>query len=132
MRNTKLAQEILKKLHIYAPYVNRFPTQGPCFYEHGIGYWTHQEEELQKAIDEFEKEHNATVYGVVHGLYEFGEGWDFYYFNNDEAKTVDDVIEEYAPGQYYAYSAFHDGDFELTEFGEEVITGKYGGIVRIY
>ena len=130
MKNKKLAQEVLKTLKIYGPYVTRFGTEGPCFYEGGIGYWAHQEEKLQKVIDELEASENVTVYGVVHSVSNLGELWDVYALDND-AQTVDEVIDEAGPGQYYAYARCYDGNFEYIESGDEVIAQRFGGIIRI-
>ena len=129
MKNVKLAQDVLRTLGVYGPYIRSFGTKGACFYESGIGYWAYQEEVAKKIINEVEST-GKTVYAVVHGKYEFGELWDVYAFDND-CTSVEEVLEEYGAQRYIAYAYCFDGDGEYVESGDEVIMGRYGGVVRV-
>ena len=80
----------MKKLNYFGQSINAFRRSGyvminePPF---GAHYYTHDDERLQQAIKEFERENNALVYAVVRAFTSLGD--------MDSLLYVDDYEEEW-------------------------------------
>lgn len=134
--NTTITQkekaiEVMKKLNIYKPYINGFIERDQvCFFEQFVGFWTDQEPELYKKMQEIEKEHNCKIYAVTHEYTEFGELYDFL--------IVTDYPEEWdmlsnnksSLHTVYAYVWNKDCDY-YSEFSSITVQSFGGGIKRI-
>lgn len=100
---------------------------------HGILYWLDEDE--QKAVDEFEKEHDGLkVYHCYKAHTEFGDMLSMLFvdgtsqenFEQDKAYFDSDIDD----GYIMTYTKNFDDDF-CSEFGSIVIRSLFGGIQRI-
>ena len=92
----------------------------------GFLYWL--DDEQKEYVSDFEEEHNALVYHVIHNYTEVGEMLTFLY--------VSDYVEEWGydrddlkAGYACAYVKNLDED-AFSEFGSVGIKPEFGGLVR--
>lgn len=92
----------------------------------GFLYWL--DDEQKEYVSDFEEEHNALVYHVIHNYTEVGEMLTFLY--------VSDYVEEWGydrddlkSGYACAYVKNLDED-AFSEFGSVGIKPEFGGLVR--
>ena len=125
------AIELLKKMDIYAPYIQGFrDSDKVCFFERFGGYWVEQEPELYEKMRSLEKKYNCLVYAVTHEFTEFGELYDFLIVT-DYPKEWDDLV--YSQGSYHTAFAYvwNKDDDQCSEFGSVMVQSFGGGIRRI-
>ena len=125
------AIELLKKMDIYAPYIQGFrDSDKVCFFERFGGYWVEQEPELYEKMRSLEKKYNCLVYAVTHEFTEFGELYDFLIVT-DYPKEWDDLV--YSQGSYHTAFAYvwNKDDDQCSEFGSVTVQSFGGGIRRI-
>ena len=125
------AIELLKKMDIYAPYIQGFrDSDKVCFFERFGGYWVEQEPELYEKMRSLEKKYNCLVYAVTHEFTEFGELYDFLIVT-DYPKEWDDLV--YSQGSYHTAFAYvwNKDDDQCSEFGSVMVQSFGGGIKRI-
>lgn len=94
----------------------------------GIGALYECNETEKQYILDFEKEHNALVYHMIHNMTEFGELYTMLYVSSSPEEwkeDLDDVKEGYA----LAYVKNIDAP-ECSEFGSVGIRPSIGGLVR--
>lgn len=95
--------------------------------EHGgMLYWLTTAQQIQ--VEEFEEEHNAVVYHIIHDYTEFGELLTLLYVSDYEEEWEydrDDLHEGYP----LAYVVNLD-DNSLSEFGSVGVIEQFGGLVR--
>ena len=89
-------------------------------------YWLDSDQ--QAIVDEFEQEHNALVYHVIHNFTEFGELYALLYVSAHEDEWGYDQ-DDLKCGFPLAYVKNVDDDF-CSEFGSIGIKPQYGGLVR--
>lgn len=122
----------MQALDLYKPYVNLFEKSDEIFLSEMTGgvYEFHADKELVAKIREFETEHNALVYHIIHTYTEFGELYNFLYVSDyEEEWEIDNA--DIADGYAMAY-VWNKTDEWLSEFGSIGVKGKFGGIVRVY
>ena len=134
------AIELMNKLGIYKPYINKFKSTGTvCLFEGFGGFYI--EEDTEPALFTKIKEHEAKtgdlVYAVTHEIMEFGECYSFLIVPNfnsyDEEEAnweIDSMKEDIDSGYAFAYVWNKDDDW-CSEFGDIVVRSFGGGIKRI-
>lgn len=120
----------MKALGLYGPYIKAFEKTNEIFLSEMIGgvYEFDSNKELVAKIKEFEAEHNALVYHVIHTFTVIGELYSFLYVSDyDEEWEMDnsDIDDGYA----LAY-VWNKNDEWCSEFGSIGVQGKFGGVVR--
>ena len=99
----------------------------------GVLYWCTQANganRFVKVIEEFEQEHNATVYHAIHCYTEFGELLNLLYVSDYEEEWQQDrqdLKENYS----FCYVVNLDAEI-FSEFGSVGINIVNGGLIRIY
>ncbi len=92
----------------------------------GFLYWLDSDD--QAIVDEFQTEHNALVYHVIHSYTEFGELYALLYVSDDEDEWGYDK-DDIKSGCALAYVKNVTDDW-CSEFGSIGIRPQYGGLVR--
>lgn len=92
----------------------------------GILYWLDSDQ--QAIVDEFETEHDALVYHVIHNFTEFGGLYSLLYVSKHEEEWETDR-EDLKNGYAFVYVKNVD-DNCCNEFGSICIKPQYGGLVR--
>lgn len=107
--------------------------QGRLNFSEGVGflYWIDEstENELLKRVRDFEKEHDAVVYHVIHNRTNFGELYSFLYVSQyDEEWEYDD--EDIKAG--YAVAYVENINYpDCSEFGSISFQPANGGLMRV-
>lgn len=120
----------MKALDLYNPYVKAFNDKDEIFMSEMTGgvYEFSENTELQAKVKEFEAEHNALVYHVIHTFTQFGELYNFLYVSDHQDEWEMDNAD-IADGYALAY-VWNKTDDWCSEFGSIGVRGKFGGIVR--
>ena len=92
----------------------------------GILYWLDSDQ--QAIVDEFETEHDALVYHVIHNFTEFGGLYSLLYVSKHEEEWETDR-EDLKDGYAFVYVKNVDDNW-CSEFGSICIKPQYGGLVR--
>ena len=92
----------------------------------GFLYWLNDEQ--KQIVTEFEEDHDALVYHVIHDFTEFGELLTFLYVSDYEEEWEDDV-NDLKDGYSCAYVKNLSDDF-CSEFGSICFRQQFGGLVR--
>ena len=122
---------IMKRMDIYAPYIQGFRENGMvCFFEHFGGYWADQEPELYEKMKAIEKRYNCLVYAITHEFTDFGECYSMLIVTAypKEWKTL--VQSKGNKHVAFAY-VWNKDDDECSEFGSVMVHSFGGGIKRI-
>lgn len=110
--------------------INEFK-KGNVWMSESIGFlYEINDKKVQEKIKEFEKEYNATVYHLIHNMFEFGECYSFLYVSRDNEEWEDDnkILKQ---GYPYAY-VWNVDDEWCSEIGSIGIKPMNGGIKRTY
>ena len=120
----------MKVLDLYGPYIKAFEKKDEIFLSEITGgvYEFGEDTKLVDKIKEFEAEHNALVYHVIHTPTQFGELYNFLYISDHQEEWGMDN-EDISGGYALAY-VWNKDDEWCSEFGEIGVRGKFGGIVR--
>ena len=125
------ALELLKKLGIYAPYIEGFRENNEiCYFEYYGGYWASHNKKLTTKINEIEKKYNCSVYAVTHEFTEFGECYDFLIVTDYEEEW-DYLLDSYGNNHYAFAYVWNKDDEWCSEFGTIGLKSFGGGIKRI-
>lgn len=119
----------MEKLELSKQCIDAFK-KGKVWESEGIGALYELNEEEQKIVDNFEKEHkNCRVYHVIHNLFEFGEVYSLLYVDNyfEEWNYFDEDLQSNIT---FVYAYNKDDDF-CSEFGSISIKKNIGGLVRV-
>lgn len=92
----------------------------------GFLYWLDSDQ--QAIVDDFETEHNAIVYHVIHSYTQFGEMYALLYVSDDEDEWDYDK-DDIKCGCAIAYVKNVTDDW-CSEFGSIGIKPQFGGLVR--
>ena len=86
-------------------------------------------EELTVKVKEFETEHNALVYHVIHTYTQFGELYNFLYVSDypDEYEMDHEDIKN----NYVMCYVWNKNDDWCSEFGTIKVKQLFGGLLRI-
>ena len=120
----------MKMLDLYTDYIKAFKDNGEIFMSEMTGgvYEFEANTELVNKVKEFEAEHNALVYHVIHTLTQFGELYNFLYVSDyDEEYDLDNA--DIKAGYALAY-VWNKNDEWCSEFGTIGVKGLFGGIIR--
>lgn len=120
----------MKMLDLYNPYIKAFNDKDEIFMSEMTGgvYEFSENRALQARVKEFEAEHNALVYHVIHTFTQFGELYNFLYVSDHQDEWEMDNAD-IAEGYALAY-VWNKDDEWCSEFGSIGVRGKFGGIVR--
>lgn len=126
------AIELMKALDIYKPYIDVFEQEDKvCFYEMFGGYWEEQEPEIQKKLNELEKQYNCVVYAITHEFTDFGECWDFLIVT-DYPEEHDTLLYDQGDDNFIAFAyVWNKTDDYCSEFGSIGVKSFGGGIRRV-
>lgn len=125
------AIQLLREMDIFKPYIDAFEKENKVtYFERYVGYWAEQEPDLQAKIQEFEQEHDCTVYAVTHEYFDFGECYTFLIVTNykQEWKYLMETYKDKHLAQAYVWNV--DDDY-CSEFGMVTVRSLWGGIRRI-
>ena len=120
----------MKMLDLYTDYIKAFKDNSEIFMSEMTGgvYEFEANTELVNKVKEFEAEHNALVYHVIHTLTQFGELYNFLYVSDyDEEYDLDNA--DIKAGYALAY-VWNKNDEWCSEFGTIGVKGLFGGIIR--
>lgn len=124
----KEALERMTMLHMSRQCINAFK-DGKVWESEGYGALYEVNEKEQSYIDAFEKEHNATVYHMIHNMTEFGELYTMLYVSKHKSEWQSDRYD-IEDGYALAYVKNIDAP-ECSEFGSVGIRPNIGGLVRV-
>ena len=94
--------------------------------EGGILYWL--DEKQQKLVKNFENDHDAVVYHVIHNYTEFGELLSYLYVSKHKSEWKQDR-NDINRGTALVYVENLD-DSWCSEFGSIGIQPRFGGVIR--
>ena len=121
----------MKTLQLFTPCIKAFEKRDEVQLSEMTGglYEFSAEAELTVKVREFEEDHNALVYHVIHTFTQFGELYSFLYVSDHKDEwdmDNDDLKDNYA----LAY-VWNKDDEWCSEFGTICVKQKFGGLVRV-
>ena len=123
------AIERMKLLKLDTPCIEAF-TKGNVWESEGYGALYEVNDEEQKLIDNFEKNHKGClVYHMIHNKFEFGECYSMLYISPDKKEWESDK-EDIKNGYVFAYVENVDSPW-CSEFGSIAVKPSFGGLIRI-
>ena len=123
------AIERMKMLKLDKSCIKAF-TKGKVWESEGFGALYEVNEEEQKIVDKFQKEHKGCyVYHMIHNMFEFGECYSILYVSPDTDEWQQDK-EDISEGYVFAY-VYNKDDEWCSEFGSIAVKSQFGGLVRI-
>ena len=126
-RKKQEALERMKMLNLYPNIIKEFQQDNTVnMSELGFLYWLTDEQ--KEYVSEFETEHDALVYHVIHNYTEFGELLTFFYVSDQEEEWEYDRAD-LKDGYACAYVKNLDED-AFSEFGSVAFKEQFGGLVR--
>ena len=126
-RKKQEALERMKMLNLFENAIRDFQQDNKLnMSECGFLYWL--DDEQTKMVSEFETEHDALVYHVIHNYTEFGELLTFFYVSDHEDEWEYDRAD-LKDGYACAYVKNLDED-AFSEFGSVAFKEQFGGLVR--
>ena len=133
MEKAKQKQEALermKMLKLHGNIIKEFDKEGIVNLSESGGFLYWLDSNQQAIVDEFETEHDALVYHVIHDCTEFGELYSLLYVSKYEEEWEDDR-NDLKDGYALVYVKNMDDDF-CSEFGSIGVKPQFGGLVRMY
>ena len=126
-RKKQEALDRMKMLNLYPNIIKEFQQDNTVnMSELGFLYWLTDEQ--KEYVSEFETEHDALVYHVIHNYTEFGELLTFFYVSDHEEEWEYDRAD-LKDGYACAYVKNLDED-AFSEFGSVAFKEQFGGLVR--
>lgn len=126
-RKKQEALDRMKMLNLYPNIIKEFQQDNTVnMSELGFLYWLTDEQ--KEYVSEFETEHDALVYHVIHNYTEFGELLTFFYVSDHEDEWEYDRAD-LKDGYACAYVKNLDED-AFSEFGSVAFKEQFGGLVR--
>ena len=126
-RKKQEALERMKMLNLYPNIIKEFQQDNTVnMSELGFLYWLTDEQ--KEYVSEFETEHDALVYHVIHNYTEFGELLTYFYVSDHEEEWEYDRAD-LKDGYACAYVKNLDED-AFSEFGSVAFKEQFGGLVR--
>jgi hypothetical protein len=127
-------QEAIKRMEVlglFRPCIKAFQKDDEVQLTEPSGgiYEFNYDDELNARIEEFEDQHNALVYHVIHTYAQFGELFNFLYISDyrEEWEMDNYGIKD---GYVMAY-VWNKSDDYMSEIGEIAVRKLFGGLVRI-
>lgn len=133
MEKAKQKQEALermKMLKLHGNIIKEFDKEGIVNLSENGGFLYWLDSDQQAIVDEFETEHDALVYHVIHNHTEFGELYSLLYVSKYEEEWENDR-SDLKDGYTLAYVKNVDYEF-CSEFGSIGIKPQFGGLIRTY
>ena len=126
-RKKQEALDRMKTLNLYPNIIKEFQQDNTVnMSELGFLYWLTDEQ--KQYVSEFETEHGALVYHVIHNYTEFGELLTYFYVSDHEDEWEYDRAD-LKDGYACAYVKNLDED-AFSEFGSIAFKQQFGGLVR--
>ena len=126
-RKKQEALDRMKTLNLYPNIIKEFQQDNTVnMSELGFLYWLTDEQ--KQYVSEFETEHDALVYHVIHNYTEFGELLTFFYVSDQEEEWEYDRAD-LKDGYACAYVKNLDEE-AFSEFGSVAFKEQFGGLVR--
>ena len=122
------ALERMKILNLYPNIIREFEKENILNMSECIGYLYWLTDEQKQYVSEFETEHDALVYHVIHNYTEFGELLTFFYVSDHEEEWEYDRAD-LKDGYACAYVKNLDEE-AFSEFGSVAFKEQFGGLVR--
>ena len=123
------AIERMKLLRLDNPCIEAF-AKGSVWESEGYGALYEVNDEEQKLIDNFEKNHkDCLVYHMIHNKFEFGECYSMLYVSSNKEEWESDK-EDIKNGYVFAYVENVDNPW-CSEFGSIAVKSQFGGLIRI-
>ena len=123
--------ERMKLLKLDKPCINALFKHNKIWESEGYGALYEINEEEQKIVDKFQKEHEGCyVYHMIHNVFDFGECYSILYVSPDVDEWQQDK-EDIKEGRVFAYVYNKDFDW-CSEFGSIAIKSQFGGLMRLY
>lgn len=121
----------MKVLGLFKPCIKAFENRDELQLTEPTGglYEFSDNAELCAKIWEFEKDHNARVYHVIHTYTQFGELYNFLFVSDYEEEWEMDN-EDVKDGYAIAY-VWNKSDDWCSEMGGIVVQERFGGLVRV-
>lgn len=131
MRQEQIDEALIRMemLQMSRQCINAFK-QGKVWESEGMGALYEVDEDEQKLIDEFEKEHDAVVYHMIHNMFVFGECYTMLYVSKYKEEWKEDK-QDLKDGYALCYVKNVTDDF-CSEFGTVAIKPSIGGLVRLH
>ena len=120
----------LKAMQIIPDAINQFINDDTVMVSenpYGTLYWLNDEQ--KEFVHDFEEEHDALVYLVVHCRTEFGELYSLFYVSDNEEEWEEDNAD-LADGYAFTYTV-NTSEPLFSEFGSIAFKPIFGGIKRI-
>ena len=133
MEKAKQKQEALermKMLKLHGNIIKEFDKEGIVNLSENGGFLYWLDSDQQAIVDEFEAEHDALVYHVIHDFTELGELYSLLYVSKYEEEWEDERTD-LKDGYVFVYAKNVDDDF-CSEFGSIGVKPQFGGLVRKY
>ena len=122
--------ERMKLLKLDKSCINALLKNHKVWESEGFGALYEVNEEEQKIVDKFQKEHKGClVYHMIHNKFEFGECYSILYVSPDVDEWQQDK-EDIKDGYVFAY-VYNKDDEWCSEFGSIAVKSEFGGLVRI-
>ena len=126
-RKKQEALDRMKMLNLFENAIRDFQQDNKVnMSECGFLYWL--DDEQKQYVSEFETEHDALVYHVIHNYTEFGELLTFFYVSDQEEEWKYDRAD-LKDGYACAYVKNLDEE-AFSEFGSVAFKEQFGGLVR--
>lgn len=122
------ALERMKMLNLYPNVIQEFEKENILNMSENGGFLYWLDDQQKEYVSEFETEHNALVYHVIHNYTEFGELLTFLYVS-DSKDEWDFDRADLKDGYACAYVKNLDED-AFSEFGSIAFKQQFGGLVR--
>lgn len=127
----KEAIKRMEALRLFKPCIKAFEQRNEVQLTEPTGglYEFSDDAVLNAKVKEFEEEHNALVYHVIHSYTQFGELYSFLYVSDYEKEWEMDM-EDARDGYPVAY-VWNKSDEWCSEIGGIVVRELFGGLVRV-
>lgn len=122
------ALERMKMLNLYPNVIQEFEKENILNMSENGGFLYWLDDQQKEYVSEFETEHNALVYHVIHNYTEFGELLTFLYVS-DSKDEWDFDRADLKDGYACAYVKNLDEE-AFSEFGSIAFKQQFGGLVR--
>lgn len=133
MEKAKQKQEALermKMLKLHGNIIKEFDKEGIVNLSENGGFLYWLDSDQQAIVDEFEAEHDALVYHVIHDFTELGELYSLLYVSKYEEEWEDERTD-LKDGYVFVYVK-NVNDTQNSEFGSIGVKPQFGGLVRKY
>lgn len=122
------ALERMRTLKLYPNIIKEFEKENIVNMSENGGFLYWLTDEQKEIVSDFEAEHDALVYHVIHDFTGFGELLAFFYVSDDDEEWEYDR-EDLKAGYACAYVKNLTDDM-CSEFGSVCFKQQFGGLVR--